>query len=194
MLNALTTLPAASNSITVGDGTAVTVSGEIRLPRLTVNTWSCESTHVPATSPVTQGLGLPVAVLMATGVPNWPATGSGNFGNVGSYCSAGTLGLDGGSAWLMLHRPMPMASARVTEPAYTNGLVFISYLSSFCLVATGRCDMEHYVPAICLARMFWRFAKHGRIHVFRDKRGMRQLQNSRRTARGPRGYVPAELR
>ena len=54
--------------------------------------------------------------------------------------------------------------------------------------------MEHYVPAICLARMFWRFAKHGRIHVFQDKRGMRQLQNSRRTARGPRGYVPAELR
>src|SRR5437667_12279875 len=112
MLNALRTLPAASNSITVGDGTAVTVSGEIRLPRLTVNTWSCESTHVPATSPMTHGLGLPVAGLMQETVvttppatethalPKSPATGSGNFGNDGSYCSAGTLGVDGGSAWV----------------------------------------------------------------------------------------------
>src|SRR5207248_11629871 len=100
MSKALTTLPAASNSITVGDGTAVTVSGEIRLPRLTVNTWSCESTHVPATSPMTQRLGLPVAVLTATGVPTWPATGTDNFGTDGSYCSAGTLGLDGASGWL----------------------------------------------------------------------------------------------
>ena len=81
MLKALTTLPSASNSITVGDGTAFTVSVETRLPRLTVNTWSCESTQVPATSPVTQGFGWPVAVLVAAGVPNWPATGSG-FGKV----------------------------------------------------------------------------------------------------------------
>src|SRR5437867_3765974 len=117
MLNALTTLPAASNSITVGDGTAVTVSGEIRLPRLTVNTWSWESTHVPATSPVTHGLGLPVAVLSTSGVPNWPATGSGNFGQFGSNCNAGTFGLWGGSAWLTVHRLMPMASASVTAPA-----------------------------------------------------------------------------
>src|SRR5213076_672865 len=98
MLNALTTLPAASNSITVGDGTAVTVSGEIRLPRLTVNTWSCESTHVPATSPVTHGSGLPVDVLTLRGVPNSPATGSGIFGQVGSTCNAGTLGFGFGTA------------------------------------------------------------------------------------------------
>src|SRR5512147_3081400 len=129
MLKALTTLPSLSNSITVGDETAVTVSGETRLPRLTVNTWSCESTQVPATSPVTQGFFLPVAGLVQETVvttppatethalPKSPATGSGNFGNVGSYCSAGTLGLDGGSAWLTVQRPMPMASASVTEPA-----------------------------------------------------------------------------
>jgi hypothetical protein len=84
--------------MTVGDETAVTVSGATRLPRLTVNTWSCESTHVPATSPVTHGLGLPVELLIAGGVPNWPATGSGIFGHVGSNCNAGILGGFFGSA------------------------------------------------------------------------------------------------
>ena len=93
----MTTLPAVSYSMTVGDGTAVTVSGETRLPRLTVNTWSWESTHVPATSPVTQGLGLPVAVLIAGKVPNWPATGSG-FGQLASTCNTGTLSVFLGSA------------------------------------------------------------------------------------------------
>src|SRR5262252_5582961 len=129
MFQAFTTLPSASNSITVGEDTAVTVSGAMRLPRLTVNTWSCESMHVPATSPVTQGLGLPVAgfvqetvvgpaaVTETQALPKSPAAGSGNFGNVGSYCSAGTLGLAGGSAWLTVHRPMPMASASVVAPA-----------------------------------------------------------------------------
>jgi len=43
-------------------------SGGIRLPRVTMKTWSCESTQVPATSPGIQVRGRPV-------------TGSGVAGN-----------------------------------------------------------------------------------------------------------------
>src|ERR1700676_3984051 len=104
--------------MTVGDETAVTVSGEIRLPRLTVNTWSWESTHVPATSPVTQGLGAPVALLIASAVPNWPATGSGSFGQFGSSCNTGTLAVFLGSACVMeTDRLKAAATASPTAPA-----------------------------------------------------------------------------
>src|ERR1700758_4490913 len=59
----LTTLPSGSNSMAGGDavdfsGLPPTPSGETRPPvwnpRVTMNTWSCESTQVPPTSPVTQ--------------------------------------------------------------------------------------------------------------------------------------------
>src|SRR5215471_771657 len=107
------TLPSESYTTTVGDAMAVGpfafVSGEIRLPRLTVKTLSCESTQVPATSPVTHGRGLPVAVLVLAVVPNWPATGSG-FGQFPSTCKTGTLGLLGGSALLAVQRPAPTAT------------------------------------------------------------------------------------
>src|SRR5262245_13303973 len=74
---AFTTLPSRSYSRTGGDATAVTVSGAIRLPRLTVMTWSWESTHVPPGSPVTQG---------------FPLTGSdgSGFGQNGSTMNRGT--------------------------------------------------------------------------------------------------------
>src|SRR5207302_9603871 len=77
---AFTTFPSRSNSMTEGEGWSTTVSGETRFvgavvgvplttlvlpwgPRLTVKTWSCESTVFPATSPVTQGLLAPGPVL-----------------------------------------------------------------------------------------------------------------------------------
>ena len=51
---------------------------------MTMKTLSFESTHVPATSPVDHGLGLPVAVLMTSGVPQSPAFGSGILGHCAS--------------------------------------------------------------------------------------------------------------
>src|SRR4051812_36536766 len=95
---ALTTLPSVSNSMTGGAGTESSVSGELtRLPRVTMNTWSCESTQVPATSPVDHGFGLPVEVLITSGVPKSPATGSGIFGHDVSTTYLGSLGRPGGS-------------------------------------------------------------------------------------------------
>src|SRR4051794_28199478 len=89
--HALTTLPSESNSITGAAGTESSVSGEFtRLPRVTMKTWSRESTQVPATSPVDHGLAFPVEVLTTSGVPKSPALGSGIFGhattsNVGAF-------------------------------------------------------------------------------------------------------------
>src|SRR6058998_1599159 len=124
--------------MTVGDETASTVSGATRLPRLTVNTLSCESTHVPATSPVTHGLGLPVAVLTTRGVPKSPATGSGIFGQFGSTSKAGTLGLLGGTAWICeVHRLMPAAAASASVPAYRYGFPFMAFSSCYRLRALG---------------------------------------------------------
>src|ERR1700704_5755280 len=91
--HAFTTLPAGSNSITGGAGTESSVSGELtRFPRVTMNTWSRESRHVPATSPVDHGLGLPVAVLVTSGVPKAPALGNGIFGNDPSTVKLGSFG------------------------------------------------------------------------------------------------------
>src|SRR5678815_4503799 len=91
--HALTTLPSGSNSMTGAAGTESSVSGEFtRLPRVTMNTWSCESTHVPATSPVDQGLGLPVDVLTTRGVPQSPALGNGSFGHEPSATNVGSFG------------------------------------------------------------------------------------------------------
>src|SRR5215472_16785349 len=92
VFQALTTLPARSNSMTGGEDTASTSSGAIRLPRLTVKTWSRESVQVPATSPVTQGLGLPVDVLSTRGAPKSPALGSGSLGQAVSARNCGTWG------------------------------------------------------------------------------------------------------
>src|SRR6266436_8249674 len=90
---AFATLPAVSNSITGAEGTESRVSGELtRFPRVTMNTWSCESTQVPATSPVDHGLGLPVDVLITSGVPYSPALGSGIFGHDPSATKLGSLG------------------------------------------------------------------------------------------------------
>src|SRR6266571_5071900 len=84
--HAFTTLPAVSNSITGAAGTESRVSGELtRFPRVTMNTWSRESTQVPATSPVDHGLGLPVDVLSTSGVPKSPALGNGILGHGQSY-------------------------------------------------------------------------------------------------------------
>src|SRR5262245_5514205 len=104
--------------MTVGDGTAVTVSGATRLPRLTVNTWSRESMQVPATSPVTQGLGLPVAELITSGVPKSPALGSGSFGQVVSARNCGTWGEPRVFAWVCpVMNARATAEARSAEPA-----------------------------------------------------------------------------
>src|SRR4051794_16837925 len=102
--------------MTVGDETASTVSGDTRLPRLTVNTLSRESTHVPATSPVTHGFGLPVAVLITSGVPKSPATGNGIFGQSGSTRSTGILGVEFGAA-CVADVAKPSATASVSEIA-----------------------------------------------------------------------------
>src|SRR5258708_36964693 len=92
--HAFTTLPSGSNSITGAAETESSVSGELtRLPRVTMNTWSCESTQVPATSPVDHGLGLPVAVLITSGVPQSPALGSGIFRHPPSGTTLGNLGV-----------------------------------------------------------------------------------------------------
>src|SRR6185295_7826272 len=91
--HALTTLPSRSNSITGAAGTESSVSGELsRFPRVTMNTWSRESTQVPATSPVDHGLGSPVDVLTTSGVPYPPALGNGIFGHDPSTAKLGTLG------------------------------------------------------------------------------------------------------
>src|SRR5438309_1786606 len=96
--HALTTLPSGSNCMTGAAGTESTVSGEFtRLPRVTMNTLSPESTHVPATSPVDHGFGLPVAVLTTSGVPQSPALGSGIFGHATTWYD-GTFGRAGASA------------------------------------------------------------------------------------------------
>src|SRR2546430_9869902 len=108
--HAFTTLPAGSNSITGAAGTESRVSGELtRFPRVTMNTWSRESTHVPATSPVDQGLGLPVAVLSTSGVPQSPALGNGILGHEPSGTKVGSLGGFFESAWSAgVNVPAPM--------------------------------------------------------------------------------------
>src|SRR6266571_6396224 len=89
--HAFTTLPAVSNSITGAAGTESRVSGELtRFPRVTMNTWSRESTQVPATSPVDHGLGLPVDVLSTSGVPKSPALGNGILGHDPSTAKLGS--------------------------------------------------------------------------------------------------------
>ena len=107
--------------MTGGAGTESSVSGELtRLPRVTMNTWSRESMHVPATSPVDHGLGLPVEVLITSGVPQSPALGSGIFGHDPSGTNFGILGLFGGSAWVIgTDRPKAAATASPAAPAKT---------------------------------------------------------------------------
>src|SRR4249920_37440 len=91
--HAFTTLPARSNSMTGAAGTESSVSGELtRFPRVTMNTWSRESMQVPATSPVDHGLGLPVDVLITSGVPKSPALGNGIFGHDPSTVNLGSFG------------------------------------------------------------------------------------------------------
>src|SRR5690242_18460118 len=97
-----------------------------------MNTWSCESTHVPATSPVDHGFGLPVDVLTTSGVPNWPATGSGIFGQLLSTTYFGTLGLPGGSARLAVQSPAPAAAMAATHAAYRMRLDLIEVIPPCC--------------------------------------------------------------
>jgi hypothetical protein len=110
-----------SNSIAGAAGTESSVSGELtRFPRVTMNTWSFESMQVPATSPVDHGLGLPVDVLITSGVPQSPALGNGIFGHDPSGTNFGILGLLGGSAWVPeIDRPTAAATANPTAPAKT---------------------------------------------------------------------------
>ena len=82
-----------------------------------MNTWSCESTQVPATSPVDHGFGLPVDVLITSGVPNWPETGSGIFGQLLSTTYFGALLLCGESALLAVQSPTPAAATVATHAA-----------------------------------------------------------------------------
>src|SRR6187431_2336332 len=107
--HALTTLPSRLNSMTGGAGTESSVSGELtRLPRVTMKTWSRESTQVPATSPVDQGFGLPVEVLTTSGVPQSPALGNGICGHEASTVKLGTFDSIRESAWVLLTaRPRP---------------------------------------------------------------------------------------
>src|SRR6266851_73810 len=116
---ALTTLPAGSNSITGGAGTESRVSGELtRFPRVTMNTWSRESMQVPATSPVDHGFALPVDVLITSGVPKAPALGKGIFGNDPSTAKFGSLGGFFESAWVTeTDRLKAAATASPTAPA-----------------------------------------------------------------------------
>src|SRR5262245_62238962 len=117
--HAFTTLPARSNSITGAAGTESSVSGELtRLPRFTMNTWSRESTQVPATSPVDHGLGLPVEVLITSGVPKSPALGNGILGHVPSGTKRWTLGPFFPSACVTeTDRLKAAATANPTAPA-----------------------------------------------------------------------------
>src|SRR5437660_292895 len=112
---AFATLPSRSYSTTGGDGTATTVSGEIRppvwKPRLTVKTWSCESMQVPPTSPVTHGFGLPVVVEICV-----VSTGSG-LGHDASTLNRGAFGPSLAPAFLSgVQRPRPTANAAMRVP------------------------------------------------------------------------------
>src|SRR5881392_3575509 len=115
---AFTTLPSGSNSTTGADGTESRVSGELtRFPRVTMNTWSCESMQVPATSPVDHGFGFPVDVLSTSGVPQSPALGSGILGHEPSGTKVGSLGALGESAWSAgVNVPAPMINAAASAP------------------------------------------------------------------------------
>src|SRR5215831_18522109 len=115
---AFTTLPAGSNSITGAAGTVSRVSGELtRLPRVTMNTWSRESTQVPATSPVDHGLGLPVDVLTTSGVPKSPALGKGIFGHDPSGTKVGSLSTPGRAWGTEIDEPKAAATASPTPAA-----------------------------------------------------------------------------
>src|ERR1700686_230790 len=126
---AFATLPSRSYSTTGGDGTATTVSGEIRPPvwkaRLTVKTWSCESMQVPPTSPGTQGFGLPVVGEICVG-----STGNG-LGQNGSTLNRGAFAPSLATALLSgVQRPMPTANAGRRVPRYTSRHFFMCNLLS----------------------------------------------------------------
>src|SRR5882672_6942932 len=110
--HAATVLPLRSNSITGGAAMPLTSSGVSRLPRVTIKTWSRESTQVPATSP-----GIHVRAR--------PVTASGVLGNglgqsaTSSYFGARELRK---SAWLWpAHNVKPAAQAEIAAPAQRNG-------------------------------------------------------------------------